>query len=97
VITVYGADGFVTCMVFVRWDCLISCYMKRNPIDWPLSRLPLAVLRLPLQRITLWSSSHCVHLNVVTDNYVRTFTSDKLFWLVDVGQTGIDGNLTLYS
>ena len=33
--TVYGADGFVTCVVFVRWDCLVSRYMEINPIDWP--------------------------------------------------------------
>lgn len=85
-------------MVFFRWVCLMSCYMERNPVDWPPSRLPQALLRLPLQRTTLFSlqsSSHCVHLNAVTDNYVRTFTSDKLLGLVDVGRKGIEGTLTL--
>ena len=27
------ADGFVSCMVFVRWGCLMSRYMERNPVD----------------------------------------------------------------
>jgi hypothetical protein len=55
VITVYTADGFVSCMVFVRWGCLMSRYMERFPVDWPPPRLPRALLRLPLQRTTLFS------------------------------------------
>lgn len=46
-ITVNAADGFVSCIVFVRWGCLMSRYMERNPMYWPPSLLPRALLRLP--------------------------------------------------
>jgi hypothetical protein len=42
--------------------------------------------------ISLQSSRHFVHRNVVSNNHVMTFASGKHFWLVDIGHRGLEGN-----
>ena len=84
----YSSHGVVSCHVIWKETLWIGHLHVSLQLfsDYPSSVPPC----FPLQ-----SSSHCIHLNAFTDNYVRSFTSDKLFGLVDVGRSGIEGNLTL--
>jgi hypothetical protein len=61
-----------------------------------MDRFPFELLRtVTLPHIPLKPSSHSVHRNVVSDNHVTSFGSDRRLGLVVVDQSQMEGNSTV--